>query len=42
MKEVWKEQYEKKSTPWNYDRFDKDIQSFLEIIKYFLFGITHY
>jgi cyclopropane fatty-acyl-phospholipid synthase-like methyltransferase len=30
MKESFQKQYDEKSTPWNYDKFDKDIQSFLE------------
>ena len=30
MKEAFQKQYDEKSTPWNYDKFDKDIQSFLE------------
>ena len=29
MKEVWEKQYKEKSTPWNYDDFDKDFHDFL-------------
>ena len=35
MKESFQKQYDEKSTPWNYDGFDKDIQKFLEENKVF-------
>ena len=35
MKESFQKQYDEKSTPWNYDGFDKDIQNFLEENKVF-------
>ena len=35
MKESFQKQYDEKSTPWNYDGFDKDIQKFLEDNKVF-------
>tara|TARA_Y100000310_G_scaffold31465_1_gene29839 strand:- start:254 stop:868 length:615 start_codon:yes stop_codon:yes gene_type:complete len=28
MKEVWEKQYEEKTPPWNYDKFDKDLSEF--------------
>ena len=31
MKEVWEKQYDKKEPPWNYDKFDKTYQNFLEL-----------
>ena len=35
MKESFQKQYDEKSTPWNYDGFNKDIQKFLEENKVF-------
>jgi cyclopropane fatty-acyl-phospholipid synthase-like methyltransferase len=35
MKESFQKQYDEKSTPWNYDGFDKDIQKFLKENKVF-------
>ena len=35
MKEAFQKQYDEKSTPWNYDGFDKDIQKFLKENKVF-------
>ena len=35
MKETFQKQYDEKSTPWNYDGFDKDIQKFLKENKVF-------